>query len=72
VPKGRSAANLVAGVAMRDFRLARRDGFCADLTSEIFQADLAVAMHENDERARVLIFHDQGFDDSMLIDAKLA
>jgi hypothetical protein len=69
--EGRGATDLVAGVALRDFGLAGFDGFCADLSGEIFEADLAITVHEDDEGLGVLILHDKGLDDVMLVGAEL-
>jgi hypothetical protein len=69
--EGRGATDLVAGVALRDFGLAGFDGFCADLAGEIFEADLAITVHEDDERVGVLILHDKGLHDMMLVGVEL-
>ena len=69
--EGRGTTDLVAGLALRDFGLAGFDGFCADLTGEIFEADLAITVHEDDEGVSVLILHDKGLDDVMLVGVEL-
>src|SRR5215468_3363876 len=69
--EGRSAADLIAGVAFRGFGFARLDLLCADLPGKIFQAYLTVAMHQDDERLGVLILHDQSLHHGVLIRAKL-
>jgi hypothetical protein len=42
-------------VAVGDFGLAGFDGFRADLTGKIFQADFAIAMHEHEEGASLMV-----------------
>ena len=69
--EGRGATDLVAGMALRDFGLAGFDGFCADLSGEIFEADLAITVHEDDEGVGVLILHDKGLHDMMLVGVEL-
>ena len=39
----------------------------ADLAGEILGRDLAVAVHENDERLLVLILHHEGLDDVVMV-----
>ena len=60
--KRRSAANLVAAVAFGHGRLAWLHGFDANLPRQLPGGDFAVAVHEDDERAGVLVLHDEGFD----------
>ena len=69
--EGGGATDLVAGVALRDLGLAGFDGFCADLAGEIFEADLAITVHEDDEGVGILILHDKGLHDVMLVGVEL-
>lgn len=70
--EGGCAADLIPGVALGDVRFARFDFFGGDLAGERFEADLKIAMHEDHQRLGVLILHDEGFDDSVLVHTELA
>ncbi len=71
-PEGRSPTDLVTGVTIGDLGLTRRNAFAADLPSELLGRNLAVAVHENDERFLRLVFHDERLDHRVLGDAELS
>ncbi len=69
--KGRSAADLITAVTLRPLRLAGLHALGADLTSQSFQADLLVTVHQDDQWIRVLILHDQSFNHRVLGNTQL-
>ena len=66
-----SAAHLVAGVSLRNFRFARFHFFRSNLPREILQANLAIPMHQDEQRLRILVLHHESLDDGMLVNAQL-
>ena len=46
--------------------------FAPDLPREILRRYGAVAVHQHDQRLRVLVFHDERLDHAMFVDAELA
>src|SRR3984893_7952561 len=69
--EGRSAAHLVARLALGEFRLAGFHFFRANLPREILQAHLAIPMHQDEQGLRVLVLHHQSLDDRVLVNAQL-
>lgn len=57
---------------IRLFRLARLNLLAADLSRELFGSNLAVTVHQNDEWFLELVFHDECFNDGMLINTQLS
>ena len=53
-PEGRGAAHQVAAVALRHLGLAGLDLLAGNLPRQFLQADLAVAMHQHDQRLGAL------------------
>jgi hypothetical protein len=70
--EGRAAADHVAGVAQRVLGLAGADLLDADLAREFLGRHLAVAVHQDDQRACRLVFHDQGLDHRVFRDVEFA
>uniref|UniRef100_A0A0H2XS49 AMP-binding enzyme domain protein n=1 Tax=Burkholderia orbicola (strain AU 1054) TaxID=331271 RepID=A0A0H2XS49_BURO1 len=68
----RRAADEIARMAVRDLGLARLDTLRADLPREILRRHGAVAVHQHDQRLRVLVFHHERLHDAVLVDAELA
>ena len=66
----RGAADLVAGVTLRDFGCARFDALHADLAREVLGRDGTVAVHQHDERAFRFVLHDQRLDDRELVESQ--
>jgi hypothetical protein len=62
-PRGRSRR-----VALGGFRLAGPDGFCAYQAREIFQLTFVVAVHQDQQRIRILVLDDQDLDDLVFVD----
>ncbi len=58
----RGAAHQVAAVAVGDFRRAGLDRLGADLARQVLGRDLAVAVHQHDQRPRLLVLHHQRLD----------
>ena len=54
---------------MRRLRLARLDALPSRLPREILGRNLAVAVHEHEERLALLVMHRQRLDDLVLGDA---
>ena len=63
--KWAGATDEKACVAVGDFGFARFNFFAADLPSEFFGRDCAVAVHEDDEGFGVFVLEYQCFDDGM-------
>ena len=69
--KGGGAAYLVGGVALGDIGLAGLYFFGVDAPSEVFGADGAISVHEDDEGLACVVLHDQGFNHGVLLRAQL-
>jgi hypothetical protein len=63
------APHKVTRIALRLFGLTRRNVLGADLTGEIFGGNFAVAVHQDDKRLGVFVFHDERLDDVMVVNA---
>ena len=68
----RRAADLVAARPLGRLGRARLDALGADRARQVLGADLAVAVHQDDQRLALLVLHDERLDDRVLVDAELA
>ena len=68
--EGRGAAHQVAAVAVGDFRRAGFDRLGADLARQVLGRHLAVAVHQHDQRPRLLVLHDQRLDHGERVEAE--
>ena len=59
-------------MALRDFGLAGFDPFQPGLARQVLGGDLAVAVHDDDQRLGRFVFHHQRLHDRVRVQAKLA
>ena len=57
-------------MALGNLGLARLDSLAPGLAREVLRRDLAIAVHEHDERLAVLVLHDEGLHDLALRDVE--